>query len=79
MVQGLVLGPCLFFMFINDIDGAVEGVGGMFSDDTKWLMGEEDRVAFQTGIDPLHRWSEVWQMPFYRRQVPCASCRQVQC
>ena len=37
------------------------------ADDTKWLkrvMGEADRVAFQQGIDSLHRWSEKWQMPF---------------
>ena len=70
VVQGSVLGPVLFLIFINDIDESIEGVGGMikkFADDTKWVrkvMGDDDRAAFQQGIDSLHRWSEKWQMPF---------------
>ena len=27
-------------------------------------MSEEERMAFQQGIDNLHRWSSEWQMPF---------------
>ena len=68
--QGSVLGPTLFFIFINDIDIAVGLTGAMlkkFADDTKCYMvveTEEDRAKFQTMLSNLMRWSERWQMLF---------------
>ena len=57
-------------MFINDINKGVEDLEGFlskFADDSKWarkVMGEEDREAFQLGIDHLQEWAETWQMEF---------------
>ena len=48
-----MLGPCLSLIYINDIDGAVEQLGGFlskFADDSKWareVMTEADRREFQ--------------------------------
>ena len=50
--QGSVLGTTLFFVFINDIDIAVEVTGARlkkFADDTKCYMvveTEEDKAKF---------------------------------
>ena len=38
-----------------------------FADNTKLrknVKNEQDRVAFQQGVESLHRWSAEWQMPF---------------
>ena len=68
--QGSVLGPLLFLVFINDIDGAVDVTASVifkFADDSKVLRqveSEEDRLALQADIDSLFKWSEDWQMLF---------------
>ena len=68
--QGSVLGPLLFLVFINDIDGALDlttSVIFKFADDSKVLHkveSEEDRKQLQEEIDNLCKWSEDWQMLF---------------
>ena len=68
--QGSVLGPTLFIIFINDIDGAVKTVLSVlskFADDTKLIrkvQHDDDRKDLQADIDSLLQWSEEWQMLF---------------
>ncbi|KAF7252760.1 RNA-directed DNA polymerase from mobile element jockey [Varanus komodoensis] len=65
--QGSVLGPVLFNIFINDLDGEVQGKIIKFTDDTK-LGGIantlEDRMKIQGDFDKLEHWAESNRMRF---------------
>ena len=67
--QGSVLGPCLFVMYINDIDAAIDTVFLVkkFADDTK-ACGIADTLddceILQQQINKLSEWSVEWQMLF---------------
>ena len=67
--QGSVLGPLLFLIFINDLDGAAPGVDILlkFADDTKVgqiVRNEEDCARLQAALDGMVDWTVRWGMQF---------------
>ena len=65
--QWSVLGPCLFVMYVNDIDDGVSSKILKFADDTKItasISSVEERNILKTGLTRLMEWSEEWQMKF---------------
>jgi len=64
--QGSVLGPLLFFVYINDVDDAVNSKILKFADDTKIFLdgSEEDVNSLCSDLCNLVEWSKEWQMLF---------------
>ena len=69
LLQGSVLGPLLFVIFINDIDECAENMSVIlkFADDTK--IGNKvatltDTRNLQTCLNQLVKWAETWCMSF---------------
>ncbi len=67
--QGTVLGPCLFNVFIDDVDESTtpETLLIKFADDMKvWRVtaSEKDRQELQETLDNLCKWAEKWGMQF---------------
>ena len=65
--QGLVLGPLLFLMYINDSDCGVQSMISKFVNDTKIgnvTTCDEDSLELQKDIDILVNWADKWQMKF---------------
>ena len=70
VVQGSVLGPILFVIYINDIDSCIsnnEGIISKFADDTKLakvINNSETAAEMQQIINKIEKWSKEWGMQF---------------
>jgi Reverse transcriptase (RNA-dependent DNA polymerase)/Endonuclease-reverse transcriptase len=67
--QGMVVGPPLFTIFIDDIDDVVKLLEMLikFADDNKGMKvieNDSDRAKLQETLDSLSRWAETWSMQF---------------
>lgn len=67
VVQGSVLGPLLFLLFINDVTNifSEDSVCKLYADDLKIyteLKINEDATKIQCDLDKLYEWSKAWQL-----------------
>ena len=67
MEKGIVLGPVLFSLFINDIMVGIESEIRLFADDRVCFSQTdsiEDTSKFQKAIDQLGKLARKWGMRF---------------
>ena len=65
--QGSFLGPVLFLLYINDIDGNIKSSIRLFADDSiiyRNISSKTDHEILQTDLSQLQTWSDKWQMEF---------------
>jgi hypothetical protein len=61
VIQGSVLGPLLFVIYINDITDHVEASILIYADDTK--IFSTNRQLLQADLDRVFEWSVRWDLP----------------
>ena len=65
--QGLVLGPVLFLIFINDLPDNIRSSVRLFADDCvlyRNIFSPSDFEILQEDLDNLAQWESDWQMKF---------------
>ena len=72
--QGSVLGPILFFLYINDLPDHIHYQVRLFADGTAVYLavqGQEDSATLQNDLNKLQEWEQLWDMEFNpsKRQV----------
>ena len=69
IIQGSVLGPTYFTVYMDDIDKILETISVFekFADDTKLgqeMRTQEDKEKLQRAQDGLVEWASTWGMEF---------------
>ena len=67
VVQGSVLGPLCFLVFMNDLEDGVTSNISKFADDTKISRTtgtDHDIDKLQDDINRMQTWADTWQMKF---------------
>ena len=64
VIQGSVLGPLLFVLFINDLVDYIKNKAKLFADDTKILAktNSTPESSLQKDIDSVLEWTSTWLM-----------------
>jgi len=67
VLQGSVLGPVPFLVFINDLPECLNCSCALFANDTivyQEISSSEDCKRFQQNLNSLSTWAEKWGMSF---------------
>jgi len=66
VLQGTILGPLMFSVYINDISDGISSSMWLFADDSimHYIKENHDQDVLQTDINQLIKWSKIWQMTF---------------
>ena len=69
VLQGSILGPLLFLIYINDLPSVIDCDSsiGLFADDSKCyrtILNAQDCIYLQNDLDVISEWSKDWRLRF---------------
>ncbi len=64
VLQGTVLGPLVFLLYINDLSDCVSSTATSMTADDCTLQSDLVKVRHQTTTNGLHKWENKWVMHF---------------
>ena len=67
---GVVLGPLLFILYINDIAENLISLSRLFADDTSFSYSSRDELQIKTVIDHDLKELDEWSITFNGRTIP---------
>ena len=62
--QGMVLGPLLFVIFINDLPDNIKAMTRLFADDLKAFVDANNCSHVENMLEDLQNWEDTWLLSF---------------
>ena len=64
VIQGSVIGPLLFIIFVNDLPNSIYSLCKLFADDLKLIVCPSNYSVSSFDLDNLISWQNIWGMHF---------------
>ena len=71
VLQGSVIGPLLFLIYINDLPNGIRSFISLFADDVKMITKCSTADIAQADLDMLNEWERKWLLTFNTKDEKC--------